>query len=660
MSDNASIHRETELPFHSPLRDQRWDRACYTAAVRFAWVAGLFSLMVTLLLVADYLQREAKNPFESPAYLQLKAQLAQHPDDQAFRNRLRQLDLELRRRHFRHRRFAHWGAWLLLGGVLLTVASYKTATVLRRRLPMPEPQEAGEDPEAIFQRQTRWAVGTLALAIAIVALVLSWALRSRLPSGRLAEQWLAQQVATAHLSEAAGPGTTAGLSPITPTATGGGADSAVAATHPGERPGGQTPGLPAAPAGSYPTEEQIRKNWHRFRGPGGSGISAYENVPIKWDEQSGQGILWKTPVPLPGNNSPVVWEGRVFLSGATPEKQQVYCFDAETGELLWQGEVPIIAQRFDPDSVSEDTGYAAPTTATDGRRVFAIFATGDVAAFDFEGKLLWSRNLGVPDSAYGYAASLEVYRNLLLIQFDQGSTPKEGKSRLFALDAASGSTVYEVPRPVPNSWASPIVIHAAGRDQLITCGDPWVISYDPATGKEIWRAKCLSGDVGPSPSAFGDVVHVGNEYCIWSAIKADGHGDVTETHVLWTAEDNLPDTASPLVTDKYLLLAASWGMVTCFDTSNGQKLWELELDASFTSSPALAGKYVYQFGKVEQEDEQGNLKMTTTCWVIEPTDEEGKIIAENHLSEGCVTSPAFQDGRIYIRGSNHLYCLGER
>ncbi len=650
-TSSPAEHRE---PFHSPVKDPRWDRACYLAAVRCAWVAGLFSLIVTVLLAADYVQREAKDPFESPAFQQLKAALAEQPENVQLREQLRRLDLELRRRHFHHLRFAQFGGWLLLAGVLVWIASYKTATVLHRRLPMPQAADVAEDPQWEFQRRTRWAVGAVAIVIVAGSFALALVLRSPLPRNAASE--LSQLLADSGPSLGRATGGGAGKA-----ATGAASGNAQGTTEQvAPQPASTAQQVVSATPGEYPSEEEIRKNWHRFRGPGGSGISAYPNAPLKWDGTTGDGVLWKTPVPLPGNNSPVVWEDRVFLSGATPEKQQVYCFDAQTGKLLWQSDVPSGAKQFDPDSVTEATGYAAPTTTTDGQRVFAIFPTGDVAAFDFDGKLLWSRNLGVPDSAYGYAASLEMYRNLVLIQFDQGSTPKEGKSRLFALDAASGKTVYEVPRPVPNSWASPIVVHAAGRDQLITCGNPWAIAYDPATGKEIWRAKCLSGDVGPSPGFSNGVAHVGNEYCVWSAIRADGQGDVTDTHVLWTAEDGLPDTASPLVTAEYLILTASWGMITCYDVKTGEKLWELELDASFVSSPGLAGKYVYQFGNREIEEADGDFTEVAICWVIEPTRKEGKIVSENRLGEGCVTSPAFQDGRIYIRGHKHLFCLGSK
>jgi outer membrane protein assembly factor BamB len=366
-------------------------------------------------------------------------------------------------------------------------------------------------------------------------------------------------------------------------------------------------------------------------------------------------------VPLPGNNSPVVWGRRVFLSGADKTRREVYCFDADGGDLLWQREVPGTPQSTaKPPKIIKDTGYAAPTTATDGRRIFAIFANGDLAGFKFDGELAWARSLGMPDNVYGHASSLAMFENLLLVQFDQGGR-KDQKSKLLALDAASGETVWQVVREVPNSWASPIVLEHEGRAQLITCADPWVIAYNPRDAAEIWRVSCLRQDVGPSPVYADGILYVVNEWPQLTAIRPDGQGDVTDTHVLWFGEDGLPNVASPLATKQFVFLL-SGDTLTCYDAKQGGMLWEeydAFADATFVSSPSLVGERVYLFGEREEEDAEGERVVTARAWIVEPRRDGCEIIGSADLDEGCVTSPAFQDGRFYLRGRKHLFCIGK-
>lgn len=194
--------------------------------------------------------------------------------------------------------------------------------------------------------------------------------------------------------------------------------------------------------------------------------------------------------------------------------------------------------------------------------------------------MAWSKSLGLPENSYGHASSLATYKNLLLVQLDQGSA-RAPKSKLLAFDSATGKIVWQVARPVPNSWASPIVIRLADRDQVVTAADPWVIAYNPADGKEIWRAKCLKTDIGPSPVFADGKVFVANDNCNLSAIRADGHGDVTAAGVLWKGEDGLPDTCSPLATKEFVLLLTSFGTLSCYDAVKGDMLWSEDFSADF-------------------------------------------------------------------------------
>ncbi|MHC4186217.1 MAG: outer membrane protein assembly factor BamB family protein [Planctomycetota bacterium] len=350
-------------------------------------------------------------------------------------------------------------------------------------------------------------------------------------------------------------------------------------------------------------------------------------------------------MPLPGHSSPVVWEDRVFLSGADANTREVYCFDASSGKLLWQQAVePAPDSSAEPLDLMEDTGYAAPTVVTDGRRVCAIFANGDVGCFDVGGRKLWTRSLGVPESSYGYASSLAMYRNLLLIQYDQTSFEEE-KSRFIALNAYSGQPVWEMKRPVSGSWTSPIVARIGDQHQLITLGDPWVIAYDPVSGAELWKAECMGADLAPSPIHAEGLIFAVESNIKLVAIRPDGRGDVTKSHIVWTVEDGIPDICSPLSDGKRIFLLTSDGTLTCYQVADGAKLWEEDLRGDFKASPSLAGGRLYALS------EKGVM-------LIAEAGGQYKELARSELGEDCHASPAFADGRIYIRGLENLYCIG--
>jgi hypothetical protein len=404
--------------------------------------------------------------------------------------------------------------------------------------------------------------------------------------------------------------------------------------------------------------EEIRKNWASFRGPEGAGISTHKNVPTSWNGKSGEGIVWKSEITLPGHNSPIVWEDRVFVSGADPNTREVYCFDAPSGKLLWRGSVKAVAPPpAEPLDLGKETSYAAPTLVTDGRRVCAIFPNGDVGCFDFEGKRLWTKNLGMPDSAYGYASSPALYKNLLLIQYDHGDV-EDDKSRLIALNTFSGRVVWQVKRPVPGSWASPIVADVNGQYQLITCADPWVIAYDPNNGTELWRAECIGGDVAPSPiyvrgSSKGEgmdfgkgLVFVVEPYGKLVAIRPDGRGDVTKTHIAWSIEDSTPDICSPVSNGELIFMLTTDGLLICCRVADGKKVWEEDLRMDFYASISLVGQRLY-------------LLSGKGVMLIVEAGTKYKQIGTCELGENCSASPAFADGRIYIRGQTNLYCIGK-
>lgn len=580
----------------------------FYAAYYTAVVAAVFSLVVAVLLVFDYSRRVVTDPLAWPEFQAMLAEAKENPQNEELKEAIRRQDVELRKAYFWHKRFASVGGWLLAIGLVTCVVAGKTASVLRRPMPQPETQTEPVRRYKTAANTARWAVGGLAAVLALGAALLGWHHAGRIPAVESGAKKLA---------------------------AGGAADGSPADA-----------GVPDPQDTSFPDYEEYAQWWPRFRGPDGSGISTHPNPPTEWDADSGENILWKVPVPLPGNNSPVVWKDRVFVTGADESQREVFCFDAESGKLLWRTPMPGTPQSTaEPPEVMADTGYAAPTTATDGRRVYAMFANGDVGAFDFAGNVVWSHSLGIPDNAYGHASSLATWQDLVLVQFDQGG-PNDDKSKLIAYRGATGEVVWQVDRPVGNSWTTPLVVFEHEPPLVITCADPLVIAYNAEDGSELWRFEGTTGDNGPSPVFHDGTVYVGNEYSFLFALPADKLGELAEEDVLWRGEYGLPDVCSPLVTDE-LVLVVAYGYLTCFDRQDGEMLWEYEFeDADFSASPALAGGLVYFFAK------EG------ACFLLEVDREGAEQVGQATLGEGCVTSPAFQPGRLYIRGKEHLFCIG--
>ena len=216
------------------------------------------------------------------------------------------------------------------------------------------------------------------------------------------------------------------------------------------------------------TPAEMKRNWPRFRGADASGVSGFTNAPQKWDVKSGAGILWKSSVSAKGFNSPITWAERVFFSGGDAAKREVFCLDAKNGQLQWRKAVENVpGSPTQALEIPDTTGYAAGTMATDGRRVYVIFANGDLAALLLDGKPAWSKSFGPLKNAYGYATSLATWNDKVILQLDQGESD-DHKSKLYALNGRTGDVVWERPRKVGSSWATPIIIDAAGKPQVIT------------------------------------------------------------------------------------------------------------------------------------------------------------------------------------------------
>lgn len=555
----------------------------YRPILYCAVIAALTSAIVIALLTLNYLQLNFLDPLRAERLETLKLNIQDHPNDEILLQQIRQLDLQIRQDRTHRGNFNSKGAFLLLGSLVLFVLCAKTSQNLKTKPSQIHPPTLNQAQQVQNASRARWSV-TAAMAI-LAAFALFFA-----------------------------------TSPVTDY---------------------QQTTQTIAP---YPSPQEIAQNWPRFLGPGGLGTSSHSNIPTSFDVQTKQAVLWKSPIPLDGYNSPIVWDDHVFVSGADKNKRQVYCYDARSGKLLWQKNVLNLARNADKVKPMEDTGFAASSMTTDGRRAYAIFATGDIVSFDFEGNPIWAINLPAPDSVYGYATSLAMYRDTLLVQYDHG-TADDDKSQLLALDSLTGRIVWQRKRPVPNSWTSPIVAETPNGPQIITCADPWVIAYEPQKGTELWRVSCLGTDVAPSPIFAKGLVFAIEPYYSLIAIKPDGNGDVTKTHIAWTAEGEIPDICSPVSDGQSIFLLTTEGILSCYNIDDGKFLYKMNLEQSFHASPTLVGNHLYL------------LSDNGTMIVVESYP-HFKEITRSQLHENCYASPAFADGRIYIRTTKNLYCLG--
>lgn len=555
----------------------------YFIARRVAVVAAIFAAILSLLLIANYIQTKSIDPLNSQAIAQLMQRLQEDPQNEALKEQIRALDLLARRAYFTHIWQLRTGGLLLFAFVLIFLIAFKYMGSFRTYLPElkegPAPDDTWEN--KLLSRRYIMVGG---LGVFLLAFVL----------GLLSQSDLKR----------------IGL----PGARGGGAGS-----------------------GDYADLEEMRRNWPGFRGPEGIGIAYHTDVPTEWDGASGQNIVWKTPIPLPGYNSPIIWGKKIFLSGGDRENQVVYCLDADTGRILWEAaanDVPGTPE--ERPRPTEDTGFAAPTMTTDGQRVFALFATGDAVCLDLEGNRIWARNLGVPENHYGHSSSLITYQDLLLVQFDQNIG-----GRLLGLQTATGNLVYDVPRDVEISWASPILVDTGSRSEVILNSNPYVIGHDPRTGQALWQVRCMQGEIAPSPAYWNGMVFVVNEYARLAAVRLG-----PEPEIAWEHIDDLSEVSSPLAADGLLIMPASYGTVTCLDAESGEPYWIEEYDEGFYSSPILVGDKVYLM----------DMAGVTHIFLAA---REFQSVGLCELGERAMTVPAFMHNRIYIRGEEHLFCIGE-
>lgn len=385
-------------------------------------------------------------------------------------------------------------------------------------------------------------------------------------------------------------------------------------------------------------------NWPRWRGPHENGHTDDLAIPAVW---SNDNVRWKASLPGIGQSSPVVWGDRIFLTAALDNGKErlVFCLSRKDGTLLWKQ----TAWTGAPEPSHKMNGWASATCVTDGEVVIAFFGIGGLHGYSVEGKHLWSRDLGTFKSPWGVAACPVIYGDNVIQNGDS-----EENSFIAAFDKRTGKDVWSTPRPNDRGWSTPILVEAAGRQELVVNGHKGVYAYDPAKGNELWFCKSFSGrgepTVTPAPGGVLCVLNglSGDTY----AIRPGGTGDVTKSHMAWhTPRKTGRDCPSPIVLGTTMLAMEMKGLLTAYNTHDGKELWKHRVGGNFTASPIAANGAAYF------QSEDGKML------VVKPG-AEAPMVTENAITanpdEIFRASPTPHLGQLLIRSTTTLYCVGAK
>ena len=545
-------------------------------------IAAGFAAIVSMTMIFSLAQLKTVNPLDNPVLLSIKEQYDKDPSNAAKAEQVRAIDLMARKAYFSSRWQVETGSYLLIAGVIIFIFCQRIITEHEKLIPV----LADSKPNSSLRREkNRKYLISAAILLFISAIASSFLLRADLP----------------------------------------------------DISGKSTRSAKREESGNEKAQKPDKTNWPFFRGQDSRGIAGGTGYPTEWNSADGKNIGWKMEVPKKGKSSPVIWGDKIFITGAQEKICEVYCIDKETGKMLWTGsasnipgEPPILPK------MDQEAGLAVSTVATNGKVVCAVFSNGNLVCFDMDGKQKWAKNIGVPESSYGYTSSLIIYKDILLLQFDSNV-----KISLIGFDPETGDQKWETLRQGHAVWSSPVIAYFAGKSELIINGNPTVSGYDPLTGKELWEIECMSGDVAPSVAVNSTMTYAVTDYAKLVAIKpANG------VSVLWEDNTYTPDVSSPVATDQFLFVSTGNGDVACYNALKGDTLWTHYFQNPFYASPVIADDMVYLL------DRSGIMH------IVKAGTSFG-LVAESSLGEATDCTPAFSDKKIYIRGKKNLYCISK-
>lgn len=579
-----------------------------------AIVTSVFILALTVMLGVSYYQMQQVSPLETGVMETLKELNETNGDNEVLQQQIRELDLLSRKAYFVKEGQLKMGIYLLLGMAIVLALCLNLYYKETKNLP-----EKEYDPIDEWMAKSRarnylgWAAAVVALiGVCLVAVqhvdwkgLMAWE-KEMVAADSVEPMAMLEPSADAQLSDANSVADTL----RTDSVKGEDTDSAEVDDMP-----------------------ELKIASRAFRGNNSSATSSARGIATSWNLSGKKNILWQSSIPKHGYNSPVITGRNVFITGADAKARELYCYDVWTGELKWTVKADGIAGS--PSSmpkVNADTGLAASTVATNGEEVCAIFATGDVICANMEGKRLWAKNIGLPDNHYGYASSLLMYGNTLIIQYQNNSNAK-----ILALSTKNGNQIWSKSAKDKIAWSSPIIATLGGKSALVVMGNPAIAAYNPGNGAELWRVECMSGEVGSSPASAGGVVFGASEYAKCIAID----GATGET--LWEASDYLPECSSLAATKDLVFCATSYGMVCAYDAKTGEVKKEHDLTTPFYSSPVVVDGKVYLFSN------SGKVYIFSASTF--------DLITSFETGEKTFATPAFTDGMMIVRTDKSLYCV---
>jgi outer membrane protein assembly factor BamB len=384
------------------------------------------------------------------------------------------------------------------------------------------------------------------------------------------------------------------------------------------------------------------QDWPQFRGPTGQGLSDAHGLPSTWSES--ENVRWKVPIPGKGWSSPVVQGDSVWLTTSVKEEEglslRALCLGRSSGAVLKN--IEVFRLKASPQINAKNT-YASPTPVLDGDRIYIHFGAFGTACLTQSGEIKWRTRLEYDNGQHGPGSSPVLYDDLLIINCDGRDV-----QYVAALDKGTGAIRWKKSRRGYQAYSTPLVVRLPNGDQVVSPGAYRATAYEPRTGKEIWYVKYDDGFSNvPRPVYGNGLVYIctGFQQPSLLAVRVDGHGDVTDSHVQWRLERSVPLTPSPLLVGEELYMVSDNGIASCLDARSGKEYWRVRLGGNYSASPIFAEGRIY-FLSEEAETS-----------VVAPG-KQYRLLATNRLDGQALASMAVSGDSILLRTDTHLYCLG--